>query len=68
MPSGCQGQALKTLNGQSGSLDARRRMEDVAYTLCISTGTREAETALHTARRQLGMADGAPAFRSLKDA
>jgi hypothetical protein len=28
-------------------------MEDVAYTLCVSTGTREVETALAVARDQL---------------
>ncbi|WEV29488.1 DUF5133 domain-containing protein [Streptomyces sp. 71268] len=34
----------------------RRRMEDVVYTLCVTTGTREIEAALSAARRQLAWA------------
>ncbi|MEU2546840.1 DUF5133 domain-containing protein [Streptomyces roseolus] len=41
------------LRAGDGSAEAQRRLEDVAYTLCVSTGTRDAETALATARRQL---------------
>ncbi|MGV2916437.1 DUF5133 domain-containing protein [Streptomyces alfalfae] len=33
--------------------ETRRRMEDVAYTLCVSTGTRDIQSALAVARRQL---------------
>ncbi|WP_225805205.1 DUF5133 domain-containing protein [Streptomyces sp. NK15101] len=38
---------------EDGSAEARRRMEDLTYTLCVSTGTRDIDTALATARRQL---------------
>ncbi|MGW1465874.1 DUF5133 domain-containing protein [Streptomyces sp. NPDC002308] len=31
----------------------RRRLEDVAYTLCVSTGTRDVESALEAARTRL---------------
>ncbi|MFF9853066.1 DUF5133 domain-containing protein [Streptomyces litmocidini] len=40
-------------HAEDGSAEARRRMEDVTYTLCVSTGTRDIDTALATARRQL---------------
>lgn len=39
--------------------EIRQRIEDIAYTLCVSTGTREVQSALAAARRQLAMADGA---------
>ncbi|MGW7454858.1 DUF5133 domain-containing protein [Streptomyces sp. NPDC054787] len=32
---------------------ARQRMEDVVYTLCVSTGTRDIESALAAARERL---------------
>ncbi|MGW2280347.1 DUF5133 domain-containing protein [Streptomyces sp. NPDC001770] len=32
---------------------ARRRLEDVEYTLCVSTGTRDVESALDAARVRL---------------
>lgn len=32
---------------------ARQRMEDVIYTLCVSTGTRDIESALAAARERL---------------
>ncbi|MGA5499287.1 DUF5133 domain-containing protein [Streptomyces cinereoruber] len=41
------------LHAEEGSAEARRRMEDVTYTLCVSTGTRDIGAALATARRQL---------------
>ncbi|MFF7365762.1 DUF5133 domain-containing protein [Streptomyces sp. NPDC008125] len=31
----------------------RRRLEDVEYTLCVSTGTRDVESALDAARTRL---------------
>ncbi|MFI5939243.1 DUF5133 domain-containing protein [Streptomyces uncialis] len=33
--------------------DMLRRLDDVAYTLCVSTGTRDADDALLAARHQL---------------
>lgn len=38
---------------QADSARVRQRMEDVAYTLCVATGTRDVEAALMAARRQL---------------
>jgi hypothetical protein len=35
------------------SAETRRRLEDVTYTLCVVTGTRQLDTALYVARRQL---------------
>jgi hypothetical protein len=48
-----QYEALRTLHAESGSPEARRRMDDVAYTLCVSTGTRDVDAALIAARHQL---------------
>ncbi|WP_367125570.1 DUF5133 domain-containing protein [Streptomyces phytohabitans] len=45
--------ALHALHAERGDEDARQRLADVSYTLCVSTGTRDIETALHHARRQL---------------
>ncbi|GAA3969420.1 DUF5133 domain-containing protein [Streptomyces marokkonensis] len=48
-----QYETLRALHAEAGTEDARRRMEDVAYTLCVSTGTRDVDTALVAARHQL---------------
>lgn len=45
--------ALRVLHAEDGSPDVRRRMDDVAYTLCVSTGTRDIEAALVAARHRL---------------
>lgn len=48
----------------AGRPEARRRLEDVSYTLCVSTGTRDVASALRVAREQLRRAapvDRAPA-------
>ncbi|MEW5356587.1 DUF5133 domain-containing protein [Streptomyces sp. 16-176A] len=37
------------------------RAQDLAYTLCVSTGTREVRAALETARRLLAATGAAPA-------
>lgn len=37
----------------AGGVHQRRRMDDVAYTLCVTTGTREIGAALRAARQQL---------------
>jgi hypothetical protein len=44
------GQAVE--DPEAGSAAARQRMEDVAYTLCVSTGARDLDAALAIARRQ----------------
>ncbi|MEE4544071.1 DUF5133 domain-containing protein [Streptomyces sp. V4-01] len=46
-------EAFSALHAENGDPQARTRMEDVAYTLCVSTGTRDVETALTVARTQL---------------
>ncbi|MFB7233722.1 DUF5133 domain-containing protein [Streptomyces sp. NPDC056269] len=46
-------EALSVLNAEDGSREVRRRIEDLAYTLCVSTGTRDVDTALIAARHRL---------------
>jgi hypothetical protein len=48
-----QYETLHALHAENGTQEARRRMEDVAYTLCVSTGTRDIDAALVAARHQL---------------
>ncbi|MCX5265607.1 DUF5133 domain-containing protein [Streptomyces sp. NBC_00199] len=48
-----QYEALRVLHAENGSEQARQRMDDVAYTLCVSTGTRDIDAALIAARHQL---------------
>ncbi|MFF8035287.1 MULTISPECIES: DUF5133 domain-containing protein [unclassified Streptomyces] len=45
--------ALRILHAEEGSPEVRRRMDDVAYTLCVSTGTRDIDAALIAARHRL---------------
>ncbi|MFE0514265.1 DUF5133 domain-containing protein [Streptomyces sp. NPDC058964] len=45
--------ALRILHAEDGSEEVRRRMGDVAYTLCVSTGTRDIDAALIAARHRL---------------
>ncbi|MCG7523628.1 DUF5133 domain-containing protein [Streptomyces sp. OfavH-34-F] len=46
---------------RADSAQVRQRMNDVAYTLCVSTGTRDIDAALIAARHQL------PGARPLDD-
>ncbi|GAA4329678.1 DUF5133 domain-containing protein [Streptomyces venetus] len=48
-----QYETLRVLHAENGTPEARRRMEDVAYTLCVSTGTRDVDAALVAARHRL---------------
>ncbi|MGW3288430.1 DUF5133 domain-containing protein [Streptomyces sp. NPDC001002] len=48
-----QYETLRALDAENGTPAARRRMDDVAYTLCVSTGTRDVEAALAVARHRL---------------
>ncbi|MFG2895405.1 DUF5133 domain-containing protein [Streptomyces sp. NPDC048248] len=48
-----QYETLQLLRAQEGSELVCQRMDDVSYTLCISTGTRDVDTALIAARRRL---------------
>ncbi|MFE2542060.1 DUF5133 domain-containing protein [Actinacidiphila glaucinigra] len=45
--------AADAVNGGSDGPEARRRLEDVAYTLCVATGTTDVEAALVAARGRL---------------
>ncbi|MFJ4126409.1 DUF5133 domain-containing protein [[Kitasatospora] papulosa] len=44
---------LHILQAENGDPDVQQRMDDIAYTLCISTGTRDIDAALVAARHQL---------------
>ncbi|MGW8377999.1 DUF5133 domain-containing protein [Streptomyces sp. ODS28] len=49
-------EALTLLREQSGGPGLRRELDDLAYTLCVLTGTRQVEAALAEAREQLAAA------------
>ncbi|MFF2173227.1 DUF5133 domain-containing protein [[Kitasatospora] papulosa] len=44
---------LRILRAENGDADVQQRMDDIAYTLCVSTGTRDIDAALVAARHQL---------------
>ncbi|MER6115895.1 DUF5133 domain-containing protein [Streptomyces sp. A0642] len=44
---------LSILHAEKGDAEVRQRMDDIAYTLCVSTGTRDIDAALIAARHQL---------------
>ncbi|MEU0400543.1 DUF5133 domain-containing protein [Streptomyces sp. NPDC006197] len=48
-----QYETLEVLRAEHGSDEVRRRMDDLAYTLCVSTGTRDVDAALIAARHRL---------------
>ncbi|WP_329458912.1 DUF5133 domain-containing protein [Streptomyces sp. NBC_01497] len=48
-----QYETLHTLQAENGSTQSRQRLEDVSYTLCVATGTRDVDTALQAARQRL---------------
>ncbi|MFF8598073.1 DUF5133 domain-containing protein [Streptomyces sp. NPDC015232] len=48
-----QYETLQVLQAENGGEEVRRRMEDLAYTLCVSTGTRDVDAALIAARHRL---------------
>ncbi|MFE5511687.1 DUF5133 domain-containing protein [Streptomyces sp. NPDC056529] len=49
-----QYEALTAVGATGGdSAQLRQRVDDVAYTLCVSTGTRGVDAALNAARHQL---------------
>ncbi|MEV0254106.1 DUF5133 domain-containing protein [Streptomyces sp. NPDC050732] len=48
-----QYEELRALHAETGSAAARRRMDDVAYSLCVSTGTGSVDAALAVARFRL---------------
>ncbi|MCQ1577986.1 DUF5133 domain-containing protein [Streptomyces parvus] len=48
-----QYETLRVLHAENGGQEARQRMDDVAYTLCVSTGTSDVDSALVAARHRL---------------
>ncbi|MEU1042387.1 DUF5133 domain-containing protein [Streptomyces sp. NPDC005551] len=48
-----QYEALSALHAEDGNEEARRRVDDVTYTLCVATGTRDIDSALVAARNRL---------------
>lgn len=48
-----QYETLRVLQAENGGEEARQRLEDVSYTLCVATGTRDVGSALAAARRRL---------------
>lgn len=44
---------LRILQSENSNLEVQQRMDDLAYTLCVSTGTRDVDTALIAAHHQL---------------
>ncbi|MFJ3222380.1 DUF5133 domain-containing protein [Streptomyces sp. NPDC086783] len=44
---------LRVLHAGSGGAEVRRRMDDLAYTLCVATGTNDVDAALIAARHRL---------------
>ncbi|GAO11543.1 DUF5133 domain-containing protein [Streptomyces lydicamycinicus] len=46
-------EVLELLHARQGKAEVRRRMDDIAYTLCVSTGTRDVDAALIAARHRL---------------
>ncbi|MFF0290783.1 DUF5133 domain-containing protein [Streptomyces sp. NPDC005262] len=51
-----QYETLKVLHAEQGSSETRRRLEDITYTLCVSTGTRTPGAAVTVAEQQLNSA------------
>ncbi|MCX5384124.1 DUF5133 domain-containing protein [Streptomyces sp. NBC_00083] len=46
-------EALVVLNAADGDESTRQRLDDVTYTLCVSTGTRDIDAAVIAARHRL---------------
>ncbi|WAU81752.1 DUF5133 domain-containing protein [Streptomyces sp. Qhu-G9] len=49
-------EALIAREAENGAAKTNQRSQDLAYTLCVSTGTRDVRLALEKARRQLAAA------------
>ncbi|WP_329125393.1 DUF5133 domain-containing protein [Streptomyces sp. NBC_01465] len=54
-------EALRALPADGRTPEVRRRLEDVTYTLCVSTGTRTPEAALVAAGRRMAASAVRPA-------
>jgi len=44
---------LRILRAEDGDAEVQQRMDDIAYTLCVATGTRDVDSALVAARHRL---------------
>ncbi|RII17933.1 hypothetical protein DSC45_13595 [Streptomyces sp. YIM 130001] len=53
-----QYETLQQRKPDSANPSADQQLDDVTYTLCVITGTREVEAALAIARRALAVVDG----------
>jgi hypothetical protein len=68
-------EALMAEEAAAGRTELSARARDLAYTLCVSTGTRDVRPALETARRLLAAAqerepvprESAPQHKSAQD-
>ncbi|ANS62667.1 hypothetical protein SLINC_0443 [Streptomyces lincolnensis] len=63
-------EALAAEEAAAGRTEPSARARDLAYTLCVSTGTRDVRPALETARRLLAAAqerEPAPQHRPARD-
>ncbi len=48
-----QYETLRTLHAENGDTEVRQRLDDVAYSLCVATGTHDVDAALIAARHRL---------------
>ncbi|MEU8825407.1 DUF5133 domain-containing protein [Streptomyces sp. NPDC048636] len=48
-----QYETLQALHASEGGPGAKQRLDDVSYTLCVATGTRDLDAALIAARHRL---------------
>jgi hypothetical protein len=48
-----QYEILRELHADEGTPEAQRRLDDVAYSLCIATGTNDIDAAVIAARHRL---------------
>ncbi|MEU9984531.1 DUF5133 domain-containing protein [Streptomyces sp. NPDC050856] len=53
-------ESLSAAQGPAAGPELQRRLDDVSYTLCVTTGTRQVEHALAAARARLAVAAPAP--------
>ncbi|MFH8468626.1 DUF5133 domain-containing protein [Streptomyces sp. NPDC017991] len=59
-------EALVAQQAGSGAVKAGQRAQDLAYTLCVSTGTRDVNLALKKARGHIAAAQGPAAPTPLR--
>lgn len=46
-------ESLRALGADDAGMAARQRLDDISYTLCVATGTRDVDAALIAARFRL---------------